>query len=104
MPSPTRDRVAPGPSPVTARLRVEVRPRASRDEVLVGPDGTVRVWVTAPPVDGEANQAVREVIARALHCPRAAVAIERGAAARTKLLRVAGLSAESVRARLGAAR
>ena len=83
-----------------ARLTVEVRPRASRNAVALLGDGTLRVRVTAPPVEGEANEAVRDLLARRLGCSRAAVVIVRGAGARTKLVRVAGLSSDEVMARL----
>ena len=86
-----------------ARLTVQVRPRAARDAVDGWAGPALRVRVTAPPVGGAANEAVRAVLARALGCPRSAVEILRGAAARTKLVRVIGLSANELRARLGAA-
>lgn len=86
--------------PAGARLTVEVRPRAARDEILPGPDGTLRVRVTAPPVGGAANEAVRGLLAAVLRCPRSAVEILRGQGARTKLVRIAGLSPDEVRTRL----
>jgi uncharacterized protein (TIGR00251 family) len=85
-----------------ALLTVEVRPRAGRDEVAAASDGTLRVRVAAPPAEGAANEAVRAVLAGALGCPRSAVTIVRGARGRTKVVRVAGLSLEAARARLGA--
>lgn len=90
--------------PAEARLTVEVRPRAARDEILPGADGALRVRVTAPPVGGAANEAVRDLLAEALGCPRSAVEILRGQSARTKLVRIVGLSPEELRARLAAGR
>jgi uncharacterized protein YggU (UPF0235/DUF167 family) len=63
----------------------------------------VRVRVTAAPVDGEANEAVRQVLARALDVSRARVEIVRGRTARTKQLRIVGLTTSEVLARLEAA-
>ena len=93
----------PREAPVEARLTVEVRPRAGRNEVIARPGNAVRVRVTAPPTDGAANQAVCDLLARTLGCPRAAVEIVRGHGARTKLVRIAGLSPDSLRSRLAAA-
>jgi uncharacterized protein (TIGR00251 family) len=90
--------------PPEALLTVQVRPRAAQDAVAGWVGAALRVRVTAPPAGGAANEAVRTLLARALGCPRAAVEIVRGAAARTKLVRVAGLSSDEARGRLGAAR
>jgi uncharacterized protein YggU (UPF0235/DUF167 family) len=79
---------------------VEVRPRARQDALGRGPEGRLRASVTAAPVDGAANEAVRALLAQALGCPRAAVEIVRGARGRTKLVRVAGLSAAELDVRL----
>jgi len=85
-----------------ARLTVQVQPRASRNEILAAAGGSIRVRVTAPPADGAANEAVRTLLAGALECPRSAVTILRGHAARTKLVGVAGVSPDEARARLAA--
>ena len=84
------------------RLEVIVHPRARRNEVEVRPDGTVNVWVTAPPVDGAANRAVRDLLARMLGCARSAVEIVRGETGRHKVVRVLGLPAETIGGRLRA--
>lgn len=80
------------------RFSVRVQPRASR----TGVDGlfgdALRVRVSAPPVDGAANEAVIRVLAEALHVPRVAVRIVAGASSRTKIVEVAGVSVEAVRA------
>jgi hypothetical protein len=84
----------------SAVITVEVRPRAGRAGIDVLEAGRVRVRVTAPPVAGEANEAVCAVLAASLGRPRRDVRIVRGAAARTKLVRVSGLSGAEVAARL----
>ena len=65
-----------------------VTPRASRARLgpLVGE--RIKVAVTAPPVDGEANAAVIECVARALGVPRRQVTIVAGEASRRKTIRV----------------
>ena len=69
-----------------------VVPRASR--VSVGPmvGDRLRVAVTAPPVDGEANAAVIDAVAKAFGVRRAAVAIVRGERGRRKTLEIDGAS------------
>lgn len=77
---------------------VLVQPRASR--VKLGPvhDGRLKIAVTAPPVDGEANAAVIEAVAKALGVARGAVEVVAGAASRRKTLRVAGVTRAAVEA------
>src|SRR5438093_11495456 len=84
------------PGPHEARLAISVQPRASRNEIRAIDGAAIRVRVTAPPSDGAANDAVRDLLARALDCPRSAVEIVRGATARTKVVRVLGLSLAEV--------
>jgi uncharacterized protein (TIGR00251 family) len=86
------------------RVELRVKPRASRSAVLGVRAGVLEVAVTAPPVDGEANAAVVEVVASALGVAKRDVELVMGASSRTKVLRVDGLGPDEVRARLGAAR
>ena len=69
---------------------VQVVPRASR--VAVGPavGNRLRVAVTAPPVDGAANAAVIDALARAFGVRRAAVRIVRGETGRRKTVEIEG--------------
>jgi uncharacterized protein (TIGR00251 family) len=71
-------------------LDVWVSPRASRPGLGPLRGDRLRVAVSAPPVDGEANEAVRAVVAHELAVPRAQVAIARGASGRNKTLAISG--------------
>ena len=63
---------------------IRVMPRASANSVGGVRGGALVVRVTAPPVDGKANDAVLAVLAQALGVPRSGVRVEAGTAARTK--------------------
>lgn len=78
------------------RFDVKVVPRASRDRLgpLVGDQ--LKVQLTAPPVDGAANEALRALLARALCVPRSAVAILRGETGRNKTVEVRGATREAL--------
>jgi len=79
---------------------VKIQPRASRNE-LVGFDGaTLRVRVTAPPTDGEANEALFGLLAERFRCPRSALTLVRGRRSREKLIRVSGRSLQEIQERL----
>lgn len=85
------------------RLTVRVTPRAARDRVDgFDADGVLRVRVTAPPAEGEANAAVVKLLSRALGLPARDVVLVSGATARRKMFDVP-VSAEAIAARLGRA-
>ncbi len=71
---------------------VRLIPRASRDAVEGEHQGAVKVRVTAPPVDGRANEALRRVLADCLNVPVSAVRIMAGEKSRTKRVAVAGIT------------
>ena len=83
-----------------ATLRVRVQPRASRDAILGWRDDTLRLAVTAAPVEGGANAAVRRLLAGALGVAPSAVGVVRGERGRDKLVRVEGLTPAELRFRL----
>ncbi len=82
------------------RISVRLTPRASRDEIVGLRDGVLRVRVTAPPVDGAANEALLRLLAKALRVPPRDLRIASGAASRTKVVEVAGLDSGEVAERL----
>ena len=73
-------------NPVTFAIRVT--PRAKQNKVQPQADGSLKVYVTAPPEDGRANEAVVETIAQWLGVKRRDVEIIRGATSRNKVVRV----------------
>jgi len=78
------------------RFQVRLQPRASKNEI-VGLQGTaLKVRVTAPPVEGMANEALIELISSALRISRRNVCIVSGSASRTKVVEVKGISLEAV--------
>jgi len=83
-----------------ADLSVRLQPRARRDEVVGERGGAVVIRVTAPPVDGKANEALCRLIARAAGVPPSRVSVVRGHTSRDKLVRVDGISADALRAAL----
>ena len=73
-----------------------VQPRASRAKIGPMHDGRLKIAVTAPPVDGEANAAVVELLARRLGIARGDIAVIAGASSRRKTLRIAGVTAQQI--------
>jgi len=85
-----------------AILSVRVTPRASRNRLVVD-QGDVRIYVTAAPVDGEANAAVIEALAKAMRIGKSSLLVVAGHSSRQKTIRIVGLSADEVWRRLGTA-
>jgi uncharacterized protein (TIGR00251 family) len=81
-------------------LRVHLTPRSARDEVLGLEDDVLRARVTAPPVQGRANEALLRLLVDALGVPRDSLRIVRGHRSREKLVAAEGLDAAEVRRRL----
>jgi uncharacterized protein (TIGR00251 family) len=76
-------------------------PRASRNAIEGTHAGTLKVRLTAPPLDGRANEAVRRLLAERLNVPISAVRIVSGDKSRTKRVAVSGVSPAQVAAILG---
>jgi uncharacterized protein (TIGR00251 family) len=78
-------------------LDVRVIPRASRPGLAGIRNGTLLVRVSAPPVEGAANEALIEVLSDALRVPKRAITIVSGERSRLKRVRVDGVTEEFVK-------
>jgi uncharacterized protein (TIGR00251 family) len=84
-----------------AQFALKVQPRASRTAIagLIG--DAVKLAITAPPVDGKANQAVIEFLSDLFRVPKSSIVIVSGETGRNKLIAVRSLTAEQVLKALG---
>jgi uncharacterized protein (TIGR00251 family) len=81
-------------------LAVRVHPRAKKNAITGEVGDALKVSLTAPPIDGRANEACIEFFAKLLKVPRSSVTIASGQSSRNKVIRVVGLSAVELRERL----
>jgi len=79
---------------------VRVQPRAKRNAILGELGGGLKIALTAPPVDGRANEACIDFLADLLDVPRSSIVIVSGHSSRSKVIRVTGLSSTTLRKRL----
>lgn len=86
-----------------AILDVKVIPRAGKTGLAGIRDNLLLIRLAAAPVEGAANAALVDVLARTLGVPRRQVAIVSGEKSRTKRVKVIGVTAALVRERLGLA-
>lgn len=82
---------------------VRVHPRARKNAITGVVGDALKLALTAPPVDGKANQAVIEFFADLFAIPRSSVTIASGETSRNKVVRISGLSRGAVEQRLSAA-
>jgi uncharacterized protein (TIGR00251 family) len=88
-------------TPEGVTFAVKVHPRAKKNAITGELGDVLKVSLTAPPIDGKANQACIEFFAKLLKVPRSSVTIASGQSSHQKVIRVIGLSAEEVRKRVG---
>jgi len=82
-------------------LVVRVTPRASRNRIAeVLDDGTVRIHLTAAPVDGEANEKLIAFLAKILDVAKSRIEIVAGSTGRDKLISVVGMDAATLHKRI----
>ncbi|MFM1887159.1 MAG: hypothetical protein RL026_2316 [Pseudomonadota bacterium] len=82
-------------------LDVFVQPRASRNEVAGRHGEALKIRLTAPPVEGAANEALVRFVAESLSLPRSAVSVVSGHASRRKRLAIEGADPVKVAALMG---
>jgi hypothetical protein len=71
---------------------IKVHPRARKNAITGVIGDALKLALTAPPVDGKANQAVIEFFADLFAIPRSSVTIASGETSRNKVVRIAGVS------------
>jgi uncharacterized protein len=87
-------------TPSGATFAVKVHPRARQNAITGKIGDALKLSLTAPPIEGRANESCIEFLASLLKLPRSSVTIAFGQNNRGKVIRVVGLSAEEVRRRV----
>ena len=77
------------------RINVRVIPRSSKN-VVEWENGGLKVHLTAPPVDGAANNALIALLAQCLEVHKRDIQIVHGTSGRSKIVEITGISAEEI--------
>lgn len=85
----------------TLRVEIKVQPRSSRNQFAGEVGGALKIKLTAPPVDGEANQALIEFLAGTLKIPKNKIRLVRGDTSRNKLVEIQGITMEKFQKGIG---
>jgi len=78
------------------RFSVHLQPRASKNEIAGLHGGSLKVRVTAPPVEGLANEALIDFLSQSLDIPRRSVCIVSGLSSRNKVVEASEVDLEAV--------
>jgi uncharacterized protein (TIGR00251 family) len=81
-------------------IKVKVLPRSSKSQIVGKEDDIYKVKLTAPPVEGKANKALKELFAKRLGIPKMNVEIISGEFSRVKSVRIHGLNINDINCRL----
>jgi len=87
-------------TPDGATFQVKVQPRAKKSAIAGEVGEALKLALTAPPIEGRANEACIAFLAELLNVPRSSVTIATGQSSRNKVIRVAGVSAAQVEKKL----
>ena len=78
---------------IYTEIDTRIIPKSSRNEIIIGEGDPVKIKVTSPPVDGKANKAVVNLLAKQLKVPKKDIQIVAGEKSRNKKIRIYGISA-----------
>jgi len=81
---------------ISATLAVRIQPRASKNSVMGMEDGSFKIRLTAPPVDGAANEALVEFLSEILSVSKSSVEIISGHTSREKRVKISGIGEADV--------
>jgi uncharacterized protein (TIGR00251 family) len=81
-------------------FQVKVHPRAKKNAITGELGDAIKLALTAPPVEGRANDGCIDFFADFLKVPRSSITIAAGTRSRLKTIRIAGITAAYLRERL----
>lgn len=79
-----------------AKLFIQVKPNASRNEITGLSEGTVHISVASPPVKDKANQELIKFLSYILGVPKSRIIINKGATSRRKVITILDYNQEQV--------
>lgn len=65
-------------TPDGIRLKIFLQPKASKDHIAGLHDGELKITITAPPVDGQANAHLLKFLSKAFKVPKSSIVLEKG--------------------------
>jgi uncharacterized protein (TIGR00251 family) len=84
----------------TVTFAIRVHPRAKKSAITGKHGDALKLSLTAPPIEGRANEAVIDFFAQLLRLPRSSITIAAGQMSRNKVVRISGITAAALEAKL----
>lgn len=84
------------PLKTATEIKVKLLPKSSMNKIVGCEGDYYKVKVTAPPIEGKANKALIQLLAKKLHVPKGHIEIISGKRSRLKSIRIEGLSQEEL--------
>ena len=97
MKTPKKNQARHNEPEAQATLSIRIQPRASKNGIVMMENGKLKIRLTAPPVDGAANEALVKFLADTLTVPKSQVEILFGHTSREKIIRINGKNDAEVR-------
>lgn len=85
-------------TPHGIRITVFAQPKASKNEVIGPHNGAIKIKITAPPIEGRANEAIIEFFSDLFKIPKRNIQLYRGGTSRNKIFQLEGVTLEEARA------
>ena len=77
-------------------LRVKLTPRSSKNQIVGREGDLIKIKVTAPPIEGQANKALIELLSKTLKKPKSHIFITAGESSRLKTVRIKDISRSEI--------
>ncbi|MCT8582563.1 DUF167 family protein YggU [Glaesserella parasuis] len=71
-------------NPQGIRLRIFLQPKASRDQIVGLHDNELKIAITSPPIDGQANAHLLKYLSKLFKVPKSSIVLEKGELQRHK--------------------
>lgn len=85
------------------RLHLFIQPKSSKNQIVGPHNGMLKIKISAPPVDGEANAELIEYLSKFFKVPKRNITLVKGDAGRQKTVDVEGISLSDAEALVAAA-
>ncbi|NUN04451.1 MAG: YggU family protein [Bdellovibrio sp.] len=79
------------------RLHLFIQPKASKNEVIGLHNGEIKIKITAPPLDGRANEGLIEYLSDLFDIPKRDIHLVKGETGRHKTVDIAGVELDAAR-------